>query len=165
MDKKKKIIIIGLASAILIFGSVAAYLIIKPKKNVEDGKDDKEKAKDDKDTDVAHTTPTKEEIPSKSKVPSTDSVIKIGAKGKRIGFMQLLLNYVYNAGIDVDGAYGEQTKAAVKKYLGYYCYVGDCSVSSEDLMKLVSKANTSSSEFKAYLNSNKGYKNVLNKYE
>lgn len=106
--------------------------------------------------------PTGEEIGSKEKIPSNYPVV-VGAKGRYVALLQVLLNFLHGAGVVVDGEYGANTRSAVQKYLGRYCWVGDCKVDSNALATLIKEAQKKKG-WDDYIKKNTGLKKVYSKY-
>lgn len=61
---------------------------------------------------------------------ASDDVLKYGSRGKDVETLQAMLNSKYNAGLDVDGIWGEKTQAAVLENLG------KSSISTKDIYTL-----------------------------
>lgn len=50
--------------------------------------------------------------------PASGDVLKYGSRGKSVETLQAALNSKYNAGLDVDGIWGDKTQTAVLENLG-----------------------------------------------
>lgn len=49
---------------------------------------------------------------------TSGNILKYGSRGKDVETLQAMLNSKYNAGLDVDGIWGDKTQAAVLENLG-----------------------------------------------
>lgn len=95
---KKKIII--LVVVILIAIALYYFFIVKPKKASE-AEEDKGSGGVDKATNI------------KTGTTQESGIFGIGARGKHVEYLQEALNRLFDAGLAVDGIFGEKTERAL----------------------------------------------------
>lgn len=180
MNAGLKYILYGLGAIGL---GVGAYFAInafsKPK-----GTEAEEEAKDDIN-DALKDTVGSGETTTLTKIASDNFPFKIdkgnnqgGSQGLRVAQFQLALNYLYNAGLTVDGKFGQSLKVAAGKYLPFGMYTCNaatqiikadaCDIKKEMyeyLLLQIVKKDKVAAKFLNYVNGNTEYKNLLTKYK
>jgi peptidoglycan hydrolase-like protein with peptidoglycan-binding domain len=78
--------------------------------------------------------------------------------------LQALLNFLHQAGVTIDGDYGDETRSAVQKHLGRYCWTGNCEVDDVTINQLAQLANKNKDKWFSYLKNNKGFQAVKAQY-
>lgn len=163
---------------------VGAYFAInafsKPK-----GTTDEEKKKDDIN-DALKDVVGSGETTTQTKIASDPFPFKIdrgnnrgGSEGLNVAKYQLALNYLYNAGLNVDGKFGVAMRDATAKYLPfgmYFCNAATqmiksdaCDIKKEMydylLLQIIKKDGKDTKKFVSYVVNNTDFKNLLRKYK
>jgi peptidoglycan hydrolase-like protein with peptidoglycan-binding domain len=158
----KKLMWIIVASTVLVGSGIALY-VFSNKDKKGNGKNGGEA--DTSDTDVL-SSPDETEYSLSNKIAG-DDVLQVGSKGRKVAMLQAILNHFYNAGLGIDGAFGDGTKNAVRIHLKYMTCFGTskCTIDSKDTKALFNKAaKTKSFTSKYNVNRNADIKRVWDKY-
>ena len=165
---KKEIIILISGSILLTGAGIAAYhLWFKDK---DSGSIDVEKLQKDLGKiggEVA--TPSADEYSSNVKQLGKytgGTTMSVGDEGRKVALLQALLNHYENAGLKIDGLFGNNTRFALLKSGFVRCSIpANCEITMADLKKYLDKTKTDASFNKAYsVSTNRDMKAVYDKY-
>lgn len=175
MANKK--LIVGIIVGVVVVGTAAGigYYYYNKNKNKGGnggGSDDK---KGGGGSTSGSDTPTTEERSSSEKLPS-DTVVKIGSKGRKVAMYQAWLNWKHGAGLTVDGKFGDSMMKAIRKYVDSTCGIGttvagvgvgdtQCDISKNYKVNQAISKDFSHPDFGKYMKSDKGVQKVFNDYK
>lgn len=165
---KKQIILIISGGILLTAAGIGAYhLWFKDKTHSNSDLDKLQKDLGNTGGEVAK--PSQDEYSSNIKQAGSykgGSAIAVGDEGRKVALMQALLNHYENAGLKIDGLFGNATRLALLKSGFVRCTVAaTCEISMADLNKYLTKTKTDSTFNKNYsVTTNKQMKAVYDKY-
>lgn len=165
---QKQIILIVSGGILLTAAGIGAYhLWFKDKTNSNSDLDKLQKDLGNTGGEVAK--PSQDEYSSNIKQAGSykgGSAIAVGDEGRKVALTQALLNHYENAGLKIDGLFGNATRLALLKSGFVRCTVAaTCEISMADLNKYLTKTKTDSTFNKNYsVSTNKQMKAVYDKY-
>lgn len=168
MNKK---LVIGIIVGVVVIGTVTGIVIYNKNKNKSGGGNDGGSSDGKGGSSSGSDTPTSEEQSTIDKLPS-DTVIKIGSKGRKVAMYQAWLNWKYGAGLTVDGRFGDSLMKAARKHLDSTCglsvkSIGDteCRLDNNYKVNKLLTVDLRNPAFSKYMKYGNGIQKVFSQYK